>query len=42
MKQKSDWKRITLLRKTSVEKERLKIWPVINQDLIEGPVNTVT
>jgi hypothetical protein len=29
MKQKSDWKRITLLRKTSFKKE-IKYWPLIN------------
>ena len=34
MKQKSDWKRITL-RKTSFKKEIKKYWPVIN-DFTDG------
>jgi hypothetical protein len=29
MKQKPDWKRITLLRKTSFKKETKNIWPAI-------------
>jgi len=32
MKQKSDWKRITLLRKTSLQERDQKYWPLINGD----------
>ena len=30
MKEKSDWKKITLLRKTSCKKGDQKYWPLIN------------
>jgi len=40
MKQKSDWGKLTLLRKTSCKKEIKKYWPLINGYTEVSPVST--